>query len=651
MKRDGSARREIKRPFGHKCRFIGLLLGGLLLLPTAARGGMDTWVGTEPDDNWTTLNNWSLGLPPLPVDFVTFNAGDSGHTSIVNANFVTAGLRYMGNGTHTTDFAGTSQLQVDGPVYVGYGGSDNGATATWTNGGSVTIGDAANLQQFYIGYNDAASAPHLSSLIIDGPDVTAYASTLAVAPNYSTGSTDSSLNLGDNSHLQVGAPAALANVRVGYNEGAAGSGTGLLDASHGNAEMYLYEMDVGYNKGPAGSAEGTLRWNQADPIQAEYVYFGRGPNATGALEVPAGGTFRLGTEAAPAGNLFVAYSNGGGSTSANLDLTTTNPTFEAHVDGTLGVGLNYDTGTTDGKLVLGEKSTLNVGTPATPAKATIGFNGGLDGAGAGLLDASQGTLNMHLNNLLVGDNASGTPGAAGTATGTLTTGAQTTITATTVHVGRGDGSTGTVNLNGGQFAAEAVHLGAGGTFQFNDGRLAVNNFITYGGTGNLEQHGGTLAPGFSRTETALPGVSTISGGYRLDSAGVLAIELFGVDPGIGYDQLGVHGPINLDADAGGGGVLDVTLNFAPDVGTEFVIVDNYGLDPIAGRFHDLQELAMFDEQFLDLIYTFQISYVAFTGTGNDVVLRVIHQATIPAPGALVLAGIGAGCLGWWRRRR
>jgi hypothetical protein len=651
MKRNERARPGGKWHHRPRGRFIGLFLGVLLFLPAWAHGDMDTWVGTGGDDDWTTFDNWSLGLPPILTDFVTFNAGDSGHVSIVNSDFTIAGLRYMGNGIHTTDFAGSSNLQVDGPVYVGYGGSDNGATATWTNGGSVTIGDPANLQQFYVGYNGTAGGTNVSSLTIDGPDVDAYASTLAVAPNYSTGGTNSGLTLGDDSHLQVGAPGALANVRVGYNEGLDGSATGLLDASHGAADLFLYEMDVGYNKGPEGSAAGTLRWDQPDAISAEYVYFGRGPNATGALEVPAGGTFRLGTEAVPVGNLFAAYNNGGGSTSADLDLTTTDPTFEAHVSGTLGVGLNYDTGATDGKLVLGEKSTLNVGTPTTPAKATIGFNGGKAGTGTGLLDASQGTLTMHLNTLLVGDNNSGTPGALGSANGTLTTGEHTTITATTVHVARGDGTTGTVNMNGGRFAAEAIHVGEGGAFHFNDGRLTVNNFITPGGAGNLEQHGGILAPGYSRTETSLAGLTTISGGYLLDSPGILEIEMFGPDPALGYDQLGVFGPINLNADGLGGGVLDVKLDFAPEVGKEFVILDNYGADPIAGQFHDLAELATFDERFLDYLYTFQISYCAFVPAGNDVVLRVIAQTAVPAPGALVLAGLGMAGTGWLRRRR
>jgi hypothetical protein len=179
----------------------------------------------------------------------------------------------------------------------------------------------------------------------------------------------------------------------------------------------------------------------------------------------------------------------------------------------------------------------------------------------------------------------------------------------------------------------------------------VNNFVTYNGVGALEQHGGTLAPGFSRTDTSLAGLSTISGDYLLDTDGVLEIELFGKDPGVSYDQLRVIGAVNLDADSLGGGTLDLKLGFAPEVGDEFVILDNDGLDAIFGRFRDLVDLATFDETYLGSVYTFRISYFAFTEFGNDVLLRVIDCVAIPAPGALVLVCFGVGLAGWLRTRK
>ena len=46
-----------------------------------------------------------------------------------------------------------------------------------------------------------------------------------------------------------------------------------------------------------------------EAIQANDVYFGWGSNAVSVLDVPAGGTFRLGTDIDRAGNLFVAYND------------------------------------------------------------------------------------------------------------------------------------------------------------------------------------------------------------------------------------------------------------------------------------------------------------------------------------------------------
>ena len=260
--------------------------------------------------------------------------------------------------------------------------------------------------------------------------------------------------------------------------GATGSATGVFDALTKGAALDLHLSELNVGRGSLrGVGTGTLKWNQTEVIGAPDVYFGRG-NATGILEVPAGGELHLGSAADPIANLRIAYNDAGaGTATANLDFSATNPTFTAFISGDLSIG--RETGAADfaasaanGSLILGSNSTITLGSTAAPATLNIGWSqnlnsgGGATGSATGVFDARSGTVSAQLTELNVGRTAG-----IGTATGTFAMGVNTKVAATTVNIGMGPNATGTLNLTGGRLVAETINAnGSNSTFNFTGGR-------------------------------------------------------------------------------------------------------------------------------------------------------------------------------------
>jgi hypothetical protein len=261
---------------------------------------------------------------------------------------------------------------------------------------------------------------------------------------------------------------------------------------------------------------------------------------------------------------------------------------------------------------------------STTGDVILGDNRSNSGTTSGELNATEGTLNLSIDDVIVGRALS-----TGVASGTFTMGGESDVAADTISIGVGSAATGTFNMPDGTLNAGTITLETG-AFNFTGGQLTVRTF-----NGNLAQDGGTLAPGVAKGSS--DNDTTINGNYELASTGTVEFGLSGPSADSQVEQLFVNGAVNLDADGGGGGTLDVNLGFVPGLGTSFTIIDNDGTDPISGIFKDKPNGSQFTETANGSTVTFEIDY--FAGDGNDVELTVTDVSPAPAPAALEVAEV------------
>jgi hypothetical protein len=540
---------------------------------------------------------------------VIFDAVDSGGTNFVDRGFAINALHYTAAGAHITDLSGGSQLQVTGNASVGAANASQRGSLLIRNGTTV----AANAAAVNVGVQTAGTGDVSGELRIERTaSLLALTAEFSIGRNAVDGDGDAagSLTLASNSLLDVGTAASPATLNIGWNQasffGDLSNVTGTFDALDPAAtvNLRLSELNVGRGGGQ-GTATGTLRWNQSEVIDATDVFFGRG-NSTGVLDVPSAGTVSFGSASDRLSTLRIAYQDsGGGIASANLNLSTANPIFQAFIASDLSIGRNAVDGDGDaaGSLTLASNSLLDVGTAASPATLKIGWNqasffGDLSNV-TGTFDALDpaATVNLRLSELNVGRG-----GGQGTAAGTFLVGNGVDLDATTVNIGVGAGATGTIRFVDnftGSFDAGTVNLGRG-TFDLGNNTLVVGPTANTISTDTVNLSGGTLSVGTFNVST-----------------GTLGVQLRGNVAGTDYGQVSVEGAVNLNA----GAALDVQLGFAPAAGSSFLILANDGTDAVAGQFAGLPQGTTFAETFGGQTFNFQITYAG--GDGNDVALLLV----------------------------
>lgn len=161
---------------------------------------------------------------------------------------------------------------------------------------------------------------------------------------------------------------------------------------------------------------------------------------------------------------------------------------------------------------------------------------------------------------------------------------------------------------------------------------SVTGAGSYTGLGSVFFEG-DLKPGNS------PADILFEGDLYLNDTSILTIELGGLQPGTGFDQLTTNGNVFLN----GMFELDLVNGFVPMIGDNFMIIENLGIAPLFGEFTNLGQGSTITAG----DYTFEIDY--FGGSGNDFVLSSV--SSIPEPGALALAASAITAFCFSRRRR
>ena len=257
-----------------------LALTLLVLLPSLGTAADRTWSGAS-DDNWNTGANWG-GTPPTPGggDTVTFNATDTGGANVLDQGYTVSGMTYTGGGVHGTDLNGMA-LQVNGNVDVGNGANVDG-TATWTGGGTNTIGAPADLKTLYIGRHTANhnSISDGNLTISGGTVVNAFVSEFRVGEKqaYGLGGGDGTLTIGAGSILSIGTNGSTtAHLGIGLDIQTFGGsirGAGTLDASAGALDLNLGQLNIGYRTTTGGPATGTFTAGTNSQIDATTLRIG-----------------------------------------------------------------------------------------------------------------------------------------------------------------------------------------------------------------------------------------------------------------------------------------------------------------------------------------------------------------------------------------
>jgi hypothetical protein len=595
-----------------------------------------TWdFGATPDQNWSSVANWSTDLSPAATAVifgatgVTANATTVGNivdTSYTSTNSLSS-LTYNANSAswQVTQIASGQTLTVGGAFLVGglSGGTSTQTKTAFTGTGSLVINNGSSL--FSVSNNSPGSGG-VPTAILDLSNLSTFSATVS-AFNYGNGTNGSgTVYLSDNSTI-------TATTLTGGGTGTYGSwNSGITNQLVlGSATV----MNVDSIAFATGRTRGTVAFRPATSGAAN----------TGAATTPsltirgtAGGTSRAA--------LSIGDVSEGGAWSPAGAYTSTADFSAGTVDAqlstlTVGYGRRGLGGTNSytGKMILAA-GTGSAGVDATTVIVGQQAGNSADGAATATMngwlqitagDVTAGSVTLANNTAAVLNNLNGQLDVSGTAnvhvTGNLVIGRRTTGTNAVSAILNISGGSLTIDgtlAESGSNLTSTVNL-SGGTLDMTRGDVAVDTFNFTGGT--------------------LKNVASFTGNLNAQNSATLGFDA--VDGS--FTAMTLTGSLTLGANSNLS--LSLANGFTPVSG--FTLIDNDGTgDSITGTFATVNGGAFGSGNSFSLTnntgtYNFTLNYAG--GDGNDLVATL---SMIPEPSTYAaLVGVMAVGFSVWRRRR
>jgi hypothetical protein len=456
--------------------------------------------------------------------------------------------------------------------------------ANWNADGVPTSSDVLWLDNSIVASLPTLNAPtsaNVGTLNIDGTASASFLSSTATTPVVINlyGATVNPANTGPLLYVGPSAPASLTATKINFQLRTSGE---LSIAAGKTLTLNNSYLSQNGTRTLTKSGDGLL------------MFSGSGPQVsfTGGLNIAAG-TYN--GSAAPAcfpGSGTITFTNTIGtpavlsSTNSHTiaDLAGGNADSRVTVTGSNGLTLNGSAHTTFGGLITGQTNLIYSGT---------------------------GSLTL--------SGASTTNGYVAVTSGRLALGANATLA-----------------------ACPAFALGASGTFDVSarPAGFTLGSGVAFYGSGQIlgrlvASTGSTVSPGESNGSAT--GVLTIGGGLSLEAGSGWVVQLNGLVPGTGHDQLVVsYGEVNLAGELSIG-----ALGFEPALGDTLWLVRNDGTGTTTGSLNGVGDGGKLDVggRWFRVSFSSDLATGSFElgGSGNDVALRRIDD---PTPSGLAVTVVG-----------